>query len=221
MNCGVSTTPWGSVSRPRRARVRPSAGGGVTTSNDAGRDGASTAVTSPRCRTRLVPQRDDLGLGAARRRDLVAEAREVVARRLGRDPALRRPIQEPEAQEVRLVARPRSSRSPRTARRRGPPTPTGPERELLDDRGQELPVGGVEARVVDLEEAHGLDGRGLVDRARPDDLGVVADPLQQPVHDPRRAPPPPRDRHAPQRGRSRCPRIPADRSTISVSSASS
>ena len=37
MNCGVSTTPWGSVSRPSRARVRPSAGGGVTTSNDAGR----------------------------------------------------------------------------------------------------------------------------------------------------------------------------------------
>jgi hypothetical protein len=33
MNWGVSTTPWVSVSRPARARVEPSAGGGVTTSN--------------------------------------------------------------------------------------------------------------------------------------------------------------------------------------------
>ena len=29
MNWGVSTTPWVSVSRPARARVEPSAGGGV------------------------------------------------------------------------------------------------------------------------------------------------------------------------------------------------
>ena len=32
MNCGVSTTPWVSVSFPARARVEPSAGGGVVTS---------------------------------------------------------------------------------------------------------------------------------------------------------------------------------------------
>ena len=32
MNCGVSTTPWVSVRRPARARVDPSAGGGVVTS---------------------------------------------------------------------------------------------------------------------------------------------------------------------------------------------
>ena len=32
MNCGVSTTPWVSVRRPVRARVEPSAGGGVVTS---------------------------------------------------------------------------------------------------------------------------------------------------------------------------------------------
>ena len=32
MNWGVSTTPWGSVRRPARARVLPSAGGGTVTS---------------------------------------------------------------------------------------------------------------------------------------------------------------------------------------------
>ena len=32
MNCGVSTAPWASVSRPARAWVDPSAGGGLTTS---------------------------------------------------------------------------------------------------------------------------------------------------------------------------------------------
>ena len=32
MNCGVSTTPWVSVSFPTRARVEPSAGGGTRTS---------------------------------------------------------------------------------------------------------------------------------------------------------------------------------------------
>ena len=32
MNCGVSTTPCGSVRRPSRARVEPSAGGGTRTS---------------------------------------------------------------------------------------------------------------------------------------------------------------------------------------------
>src|SRR5215211_7237308 len=35
MNCGVSTTPWARVSRPRRARVEPSTGGGARSSNEA------------------------------------------------------------------------------------------------------------------------------------------------------------------------------------------
>src|SRR5262245_46973601 len=35
MNWGVSTTPWVSVSRPRRARVEPSTAGGTWTSNQA------------------------------------------------------------------------------------------------------------------------------------------------------------------------------------------
>src|SRR5262245_41880466 len=34
MNWGVSTAPWVSVSRPRRARVEPSGGGATRTSND-------------------------------------------------------------------------------------------------------------------------------------------------------------------------------------------
>jgi len=33
MNWGVSTTPWVSSSRPARARVEPSAGGGTSTVN--------------------------------------------------------------------------------------------------------------------------------------------------------------------------------------------
>ena len=35
MNCGVWTSPWVSDSRPTRARVEPSAGGGTSTENDA------------------------------------------------------------------------------------------------------------------------------------------------------------------------------------------
>ena len=50
------------------------------------------------------------------------------------------------------------------------------------------------------------------------DLGVVAHPLEQPVHDPRRAPPAPRDRHATPRWSISMSRIRAERSTISVSS---
>src|SRR3954454_20833842 len=50
MNCGVSTTPCASVSRPSRAWVDPSAAGGARSSNDAG------PVTSP-----PVEQREDGG----------------------------------------------------------------------------------------------------------------------------------------------------------------
>ncbi len=41
MNCGVSTVPWVSASRPVRARVEPSAGAGVVTSNVCGAAHAS------------------------------------------------------------------------------------------------------------------------------------------------------------------------------------
>ena len=67
-------------------------------------------------------------------------------------------------------------------------TPTGSRLELLDDRRQQLAVGGVEAEVVDVEDRHRLDHGLLVDPPVAVDLGVVADPAEQPVDDPRRAP---------------------------------
>ena len=65
--------------------------------------------------------------------------------------------------------------------------------ELLDDRRQELAIRGVEALVVDLEQAHGFPRRALVHSAVAVDLGVVADALEEPVHDARRSPAPPGD----------------------------
>jgi hypothetical protein len=43
MNIGVSTTPWGVVSRPARAWVEPSAGGGVRISKLTARRGVGGA----------------------------------------------------------------------------------------------------------------------------------------------------------------------------------
>ncbi len=136
---------------------------------------------------RRVPQARHVGVAAARRRDLVAEPREVGPGRLRRDPALRRPIEEPEPEQERLVdvldrldlLRQHGGERLDADRSR---------RELLDDRREELAVGRVEALVVDLHLAH-RRGRGrLVDPAVAVDLGVVAGPLQEPVDDPRRAP---------------------------------
>src|SRR6188472_3581479 len=95
MNCGVSTTPCGSVSRPRRARVDPSDGGGARTSN------VAAPVTS--AGHDVVPERGHVRLRAAGRRDLEPERRQVRTRGLGRDSALRRPVEETEAQEEGLV----------------------------------------------------------------------------------------------------------------------
>ena len=60
---------------------------------------------------------------------------------------------------------------------------------------QQLAVGRVEARVVDLEQAERIAARSAVDRAVAvaAHLRVVADPLEQPVHDARRAARAPRD----------------------------
>src|SRR5436190_19739009 len=56
MNCGVSTTPWDSSSRPARARVEPSAGGGTTTSKR-----AAAAISAPieQCEDERHDDRDD------------------------------------------------------------------------------------------------------------------------------------------------------------------
>ena len=99
MNCGVSTTPCGSVSRPSRARVEPSAGGGTCTSKR-----AAPGMVRPRsARRQVVPQGRHVRFRATWRRDLVAEGREMGAGSLGRDPALRGPVEEAEAQQERLV----------------------------------------------------------------------------------------------------------------------
>ncbi len=106
---------------------------------------------------------------------------------LGGDPALRCPIEEPEAEEERLVDVLDRLDLFGEDGRQGL-DPDRPARELLDDRGEELAVRGVQPLVVDLHLAHRGGGGGLVDAAGPVDLGVVAGPLQEPVHDPRRPP---------------------------------
>ena len=116
---------------------------------------------------------------------------------VGGDPALRRPVDEPEAQQERLVdVLDRLGLLGQDRGQRG--HADRPGRELLDDRGEQLAVGRVEALVVDLHRAHRRGRRRLVDVAVAVDLGVVADPLEQPVDDPRRAPTAPGDR--PDRG---------------------
>src|SRR5439155_22911341 len=60
--------------------------------------------------------------------------------------------------------------------------------ELLDDRGEELPIRRVEALVVDLHHPHRLVDDLAIDAATAVDLGMVADPLEQAIDDARRAP---------------------------------
>src|SRR5664280_2100539 len=97
MNVGVSTTPCGRWSRPRRARVEPSAGGGTRISNRA------APVTR---RSRLVEGEGETRLGARRpgrlpdrwlangpaRRHVVAEGDQVRPGAVGRHPPLRSPV---------------------------------------------------------------------------------------------------------------------------------
>ena len=126
MNWGVSTTPWGSSRRPRRARVAVAGRAATVTStvkrigrgSGAGRiEGepaagttAAAAPASPATAGSAIagsgivrPEARHVGLAAARRRDLVAEAGQVGAGEVGRDPALRRPVEEPEPEQERLV----------------------------------------------------------------------------------------------------------------------
>ena len=100
-------------------------------------------------------------------------------------------------------------------------TPTGPRLELLDDRRQQLAVRPVEAELVDVERGHRLGTAVAVDHAAVAvDLGVVTDAAQEPVDDARRATAAPGDRRAPSASTS-TPRIPAERRTIAVRSATS
>ena len=126
------------------------------------------------------------------RRHVVAERGEVGPRPVRRDAALRRPVEEADPEEVRLVdVLDGLDLLGEDGRQRG--DPDGPAAELLDDRGQQPPVGRVEALAVDLEDAHRLVDRRRVDAPVAVHLGVVADPAEEPVHDPRRGPAPGRD----------------------------
>src|SRR5450759_2536259 len=90
MNCGVSTTPWDSVSRPRRARVVPSAGGGTSTSKLAA-PGMAVRLSA---RRQVVPQGRHVRFRAARHGDIEAQGREMRAGSLGGDATLRGAVKE-------------------------------------------------------------------------------------------------------------------------------
>ena len=75
------------------------------------------------------------------------------AAEVGRDAALRRPVDEPEPQQERLVdVLDRVDLLGQDGGQRGDPDRS--RGELLDDRGQQLAVGRVEPFVVDLHQAH-------------------------------------------------------------------
>src|SRR3990172_3816933 len=219
MNWGVSTMPCGVSRRPRRARMpvpgatvasivkrsgRGSGRGGIDggpAADSAAADApalpapAGSAIAGSQSGPRVVsgsrdvrPEARHVGLAAARRRDLEAKAGQVLAGKIRRDPALRRPVDEAEPEQERLVdvldrldllAQDGTERS----------DPHRPRAELLDDRGQELPIGGIEAFVIDLEEAERFVRGGLGDPAVAVDLGVVAGSFQEPVDDAGCAPP--------------------------------
>ena len=141
------------------------------------------------------------------------------ARQVGGDPALRRAVDEPEPEQERLVdVLDRLDLLGQHGGQRGDPDRS--RGELLDDRGEQLAVGRVEALVVDLHRPHRGGRDRLVDVAVAVDLGVVADALEQPVDDPRRAPSAAGDRRAWRPARCRRRRIAAERSTIAASSGS-
>ena len=112
----------------------------------------------------------------------------MAAAEVRRDPALGRPIDEPEAQHERLVdvldrvdfLGQHGGQGRDADRSRG---------ELLDDRREQLAVRRVETLVIDLHAPHGVARRAFVDAAVAVDLGMVADALEQSIHDARRPPP--------------------------------
>ena len=105
---------------------------------------------------------------------------------VGCDAALRRPIDEPEAEQERLVDV--LDRLDLLGQHRGERLDADrPRCELLDDRREQLAIGRVETLVVDVHRLQGLSREGRVDGPVAVDLGVVAHALEQPVHDARGA----------------------------------
>src|SRR2546425_4334069 len=193
MNWGVSTTPCSSSRRPSRARVEASAGPGVRTRNREAPlirlpgSPRSADLARPIGADARLPQARHVRIGPAWRRDLVAECREMLPGGLGGDATLRRPVEEREAEEERLVhVLDRLHLLREHGRERLHADRAGSE--LLDDRGEELPIRRVEALVVDLHHPHRLVDDLAIDAATAVDLGMVADPLEQAIDDARRAP---------------------------------
>ncbi len=108
--------------------------------------------------------------------------------------------------------------SDRTAARAA--TPTGPEANFWTIAASSLrSAESSPSSSISIMRMADLRGR-FVDPAVAVDLGVVADPLEQPVDDPGRAPSAPGDRLASRPRRSVTPRISAERRTIDASSSS-
>src|SRR5664280_61934 len=108
MNVGVSTTPCGRWSRPSRARVEPSAGGATRISNRAAPVTRRSRLVEGECGTGFGARRrggfPDAGLAdGPARRHVVAEGDQVRPGAVRRHPPLRRPVQEPDPEQVRLV----------------------------------------------------------------------------------------------------------------------
>ena len=73
MNCGVSTTPCGSLSRPARARVEPPVGGATSTSNRATRpwntgDGIAPVIGVDSCQASASVVSHSPGISGSARR---------------------------------------------------------------------------------------------------------------------------------------------------------
>src|SRR5829696_2134093 len=113
----------------------------------------STPCMSPRSRGRAIPEADHVRLGPPGRRDLEAEAGQVLACGIGRDAALGCAVEEAEAQQERLVhvLDCLDLLGQDGGKRLDADRPRG---ELLDDRGEKLPIRRIEALVVDLHCAH-------------------------------------------------------------------
>ena len=134
-------------------------------------------------------------------------------------PAPRRPHQHPELQQERLVDVLDGLGGFAHGHGQGAQA-HGAAPETAAGGLQDGPVDLVEAELVHLEQLQAVAGGLMVDGAVAPHVGVVPHPLEQPVGQARGAPRAPGDLR-PARGSSRAPSTPAERRTITSSSATS
>src|SRR5579884_1831169 len=127
--------------------------------------------------------------GAAPPRRMQAE---ILEGALGSHTAARRTVDEAELDQVWLVDFFNGGRL-LVDRRRDGVDAYGPAAVFLQQRGHDLLVDFVEAEAVDFEHVQRGDGHLPIDVPVGTDLGVIADPTQQPVGDARSAPAAARD----------------------------